>query len=59
MSEKCDGCGKFMGETNPPVKQQELAVFDRRQEQWYPEVFMYCSKCTAPEEEPADVPKSG
>ena len=47
---KCDGCGRFMGETNPPVKSVERPVFDSRQEQWYPEEYMYCKKCSEEKE---------
>lgn len=43
---KCDRCGRFMGETNPPVESGEYPKFDPRQEQWYPEEYMYCKKCS-------------
>jgi hypothetical protein len=35
-----------MGETNPPVESGEYPKFDPRQEQWYPEEYMYCKKCS-------------
>jgi len=43
---QCDGCGRFIGKTNPVVEQKTDSVFDPSMEQWYPEEKIYCSKCT-------------